>query len=234
MKKEKDKYRHEFKYPISEPELRLIEERIKGILTKDPHVGASGKYIISSLYFDDCFDSCFYENENGTDPREKFRIRIYNHDSGRISLECKRKEKGKTLKNSCFLTKEQTEKIINDESLVISEDSPEVLKKFVNLQLSRGLKPRVIVEYERIPYIYKLGNVRVTFDTHLSSSEDVKKFLIGGYVKRPVMPLGTELLEVKYDEFLPTYIYRALQIHGLTQTAFSKYYLCRKYGLRNL
>ena len=230
----KEKYRHEFKYPISESEVRLIEERVRGILTKDPHVGETGKYIISSLYFDDYNDKCFYENENGTDPREKFRIRIYNHDSQRISLECKRKEKAKTLKKACFLTKEQTEQIIRGEVLSIDESMPPLLKKFINLQISDGLRPKVIVEYERIPYIYKLGNVRVTFDTNLSSSPDVRKFLEGNYIKRPVMPAGMELLEVKYDEFLPTYIYRAVQLKGLTQTAFSKYYLCRKYGLRKI
>jgi hypothetical protein len=39
------------------------------------------------------------------------------------------------------------------------------------------------------------------------------------------------LMEVKFDEFLPDYIYRALMLDNLQQTAFSKYYLCRKYSL---
>ena len=43
------------------------------------------------------------------------------------------------------------------------------------------------------------------------------------------MPLGQQLLEVKYDEFLPDHIYRSLSLNNLNQTAFSKYYLCRKY-----
>ncbi len=233
MNAEKDKYRHEFKYPISSTELAVLEYRVKGLLSKDSHVGPTGKYIISSLYFDDYDDSFFYENENGTDPREKFRIRIYNHDSSRISLECKRKERGKTLKSACFLTREQVERILNGEILETSEDSSPALNKFVNLQRSRGLKPKVIVEYERIPYIYKAGNVRVTFDTNLSSSTEIRKFFSGDYLKRPVMPAGMQLLEVKYDEFLPDYIYRVMQLGNMTQTAFSKYYLCRKYGINS-
>ena len=36
--------------------------------------------------------------------------------------------------------------------------------------------------------------------------------------------------QVKYDEFFPDHIYRALQLGELEQTAFSKYYLCRKYS----
>lgn len=233
MISEKNKYRHEFKYPISEIELAVLEQRVKSVLSKDSHVGPSGKYIISSLYFDDYDDTFFYENENGTDPREKFRIRIYNHDSGRISLECKRKEKGKTLKSSCFLSKEQVDKILDGEILEPEQNAPPVFNKFVSLQKEKGLKPKVIVEYERIPYIYKAGNVRITFDTNLSSSSQVGRFLTGDYLKRPVMPAGMQLLEVKYDEFLPDYIFNIMQLGNMTQTAFSKYYLCRKYGLKN-
>ena len=43
------------------------------------------------------------------------------------------------------------------------------------------------------------------------------------------MPPGQQLLEVKYDAYLPDFIYRSLQLSSLRQTAFSKYYLCRKF-----
>ena len=46
---------------------------------------------------------------------------------------------------------------------------------------------------------------------------------------RPVLPVGQQLLEVKYDEYLPDFIYRSLMLPNLRQTAFSKYYICRKY-----
>lgn len=39
---------------------------------------------------------------------------------------------------------------------------------------------------------------------------------------------GQGLLEVKYDELLPDYIYEALQLGNMRQTTFSKYYLCRR------
>ena len=41
------------------------------------------------------------------------------------------------------------------------------------------------------------------------------------------MPSGWQLMEVKFDEYLPDYIYRALNLEGLQQTPYSKYYLCR-------
>jgi len=95
--------------------------------------------------------------------------------------------------------------------------------------LTRRMRPVVIVEYERIPYIYKNGNVRITLDTNISSSSAVEAFLDKTIPGRPVLPLGQQLLEVKYDEYLPDFIYRNLQLHSLRQTAFSKYYICRKY-----
>ncbi len=231
MKNSEMKYRHEYKYPISELEAAVLKQRVKAIMTLDPHVSSEGMYLISSLYFDDYYDSCYYENENGTDPREKYRIRIYNNNTDRISLECKRKERGKTLKTSCKLSKEQVEDIVQGIPLKCGSNTDPLLLKFIDSQHSRNLKPKTIVEYKRVPYVYKSGNVRVTFDSQLASSTYVVKFLEGNFPRRPVMPIGKLLLEVKFDEFLPDYLYDIMQLNNLTQTAFSKYYLCRRYEL---
>jgi hypothetical protein len=227
-----DNFRHEYKYLISSGQLQLLKSRINGLIPRDSHAGEMGYYNIRSLYFDDYYDRCYYENENGDDPREKFRIRIYNHSPERISLECKRKERGKTLKTACPLTINQCEKLINNEYLRDIDNQPEVLKKLTLEMMSRKLHPKVIVEYDRIPYVYKGGNVRITFDTNVSSSFQIDGFLNGNVSKRPIMPQGLHLLEVKWDEYLPDMIYRALQLENLQQTAYSKYYLCRKYSER--
>lgn len=231
QKQDNRKFRHELKYIVSTTQLSLLENRVKNLLPLDPHVKESGKYTIRSLYFDDYYDSCAKQNVDGTDPREKFRIRIYNHSSERIRLECKRKERGKTHKTSCPLTVEQTKMLMKGEALKdISSLSP-LLQKFTYLMLRYKYRPVVIVEYDRVPFVYKNGNVRVTFDTNISSSTDIEHFLDKDIVKRPVMPTSKQLLEVKYDEYIPDYIYRNLQLESLTQTAYSKYYICRKFKL---
>ena len=178
-------FRHELKYLVSSAQVRMLQARLGGILPLDSHAPEGG-YRIRSLYFDDYDNRCFYENEDGTDPREKFRIRIYNSNADRITLECKRKERGKTHKTACPLTVEQTRLLMH-------------------------------------------GNVRVTLDTNICSSRSVDRFLDEAIPRRPVMPLGQQLLEVKFDEYLPDFIYRSLALNSLSQTAFSKYYLCRKY-----
>ena len=224
-------FRHELKYLISSAEMEMIKQRIGHLISLDSHVGENGIYNIRSLYFDDYYDRCLRENEDGTDPREKFRIRIYNHSTERITLECKRKERGKTLKTSCSLSIEQTKQLMSGKPLPNIAEQPPVLKKLTIEMLSRRLHPVVIVEYDRIPYVFKDGNVRITLDTNISSSKAIDRFLEERIPKRPVMPLGQHLMEVKYDEFLLDSIYNALQLQNLMLTAFSKYYICRKYTL---
>lgn len=225
------KYRHEMKYLITQGQLEVLRSRLSGMLPLDPHAGSGRGYSIRSLYFDDIFNRCYYENLNGTDPKEKFRIRIYNGSDERISLECKRKENGKTLKSACLLTREQCLHLMNGEAPWDIETQPQVLRKLmIEMELHR-MRPAVIVEYDRIPYVCSAGNVRITLDTSLSSSDALTEFLNETVPRRPVMAAGQQLLEVKYDEFLPDYIYRALQLESLRQTAYSKYFLCRKYTL---
>ena len=229
--KKENKFRHEWKYLVSIAEVQMLRNRINHMLPLDSHVGARGVYSIRSLYFDDIYNSCYYENENGTDPREKFRIRIYNHSTDRITLECKRKEWGKTQKTSCPLTIEQTKMLMKGQIIPDIAGQPEVLRKLTLRMMTRHMRPVVIVEYDRIPYVYPNGNVRVTMDMNVSSSSCVECFLDEQIPKRPIMPMGQHLLEVKFDEYLPDFIHHNLNLHSLTQTACSKYYLCRKYTL---
>lgn len=233
---EQPNYRHELKYLISDAQMAVLRSRVSGLMPTDPHAGADGRYNIRSLYFDDYENRCFYENENGTDPREKFRIRIYDHSREHITLELKRKERGKTLKLSAPLTEQQTRQLMLGQPLLIQsadDAGPSALLRKLTLQMyGRRLRPVVITEYERYPYVYPNGNVRVTFDTNVSSASAVSDFLLPQTPKRPVMPAGVQLLEVKYDEYLPDVIYRALQLENLQQTAYSKYYLCRRYSIK--
>jgi len=231
MKAGEPKYRHEIKYLVSAAQIPLLKSRIEHIMQPDSHAGPDGVYNIRSLYFDDYNNRCFYENENGTDRREKFRIRIYNHSPERITLECKRKERGKTLKTSCRLTQDQAEVLMQGKVLPITPDMPPLLRKLTLETRTRLMKPVVIVEYERMPFVYKEGNVRVTFDTNMSSGANIKDFFSDNLARRPIMPPGQHLMEVKFDEFLPDVIYRSLNLGNLQQTTYSKYYLSRKYSL---
>lgn len=221
------KYRNEIKYLCTEQQLVMIEKRIENICKKDKHVGESGEYLVRSVYFDDYEDSCYYENIDGVNQREKFRIRIYNGDMSFILLECKSKLNGKNHKDSCRLTKEQCEKILQGNYSYFDEDPP-VLRKFILKTATRFMRPKVIVQYVRTPYTYDIGNVRITFDRNISASAEVMDFGKSRLDVIPVMQEGYHILEVKYDELLPDFLRQEIQTDGLLHTAFSKYVICRK------
>lgn len=141
-----NRFRHEFKYLSTLGQLKTIQVRLTGLIPLDPHVGPDGIYNIRSLYFDDYEDRYLKENEAGVDPREKFRIRIYNHSDSRISLELKRKVREKTQKLSCPITKEQCEMLMRGEIPDIGKDAPPVLQKLCLLMRTRLLRPKVIVD----------------------------------------------------------------------------------------
>lgn len=223
-------YRHEFKYRCTAAQLQVLKGRLDAVMALDSHAGAAG-YTIRSMYFDNYENQYYYENENGTDPREKYRIRIYNADASRITLECKRKEHTKTLKTICPLTLEQFRGIMDGCCPFSDSDSAKLLNRFLYLQKTECLKPAVIVEYDRIPYVCTAGNVRITLVQNIRPSCDFSQFFSRSIPTRPIMPLGEHILEVKYDELLPGYIKQVLNLDNLQQITFSKYYLCRKISL---
>lgn len=223
-------YRHEYKYQIDAMQKAVLQLRAQGVLERDAHAGENGEYLIRSLYFDSQEDVCFYENEDGVDPREKYRIRIYNCDSARISLECKAKTRGMTKKTACLITKEQCERFMEGGIPEADESVSRSQKVLFYRMRERNLRPVVIVQYTRAPYVNEAGNVRVTFDDAISSSNAVDSFFQEDIPLRSVLPAGGSILEVKWDELLPSYIKGQLELESLQWTAFSKYYLCRKYN----
>lgn len=224
-------YRNELKYIVSPRQIAILKNRIRPLMALDAHAGERGKYTIRSVYFDDYKNTCYLENEDGTSPREKFRIRIYNADEKTVHLELKRKEGGKTHKDSCALTSGQCRAFLTGKGVPCEDRYPQVFQKFILKYKTELYRPKVIVEYDREPYVYKAGNVRVTFDTDIRSSNQVETFFEKDLFARPIMPVGFHLMEVKYDGFLPDMIYHSLQTGGLSQETFSKYYLCRKYNI---
>ena len=223
-------YRQEYTSQIDAMQKAVLRLRAQGVLERDVHAGEDGEYLIRSLYFDTREDRFYYENEDGVDPREKYRIRIYNCDSGRITLECKAKARGMTKKTACPITTDQCERFMEG---VIPEPEERISGKqavmFGRMRLL-NLRPVVIVQYTRAPYVGEAGNVRVTFDDTISSSNAIGDFFKEDIPLRSVLPAGGSILEVKWDELLPSFIRGQLELDSLQWTAFSKYYLCRKYN----
>ena len=223
-------FRHELKYQINTEQLYTLKHQLSDIMCLDMNTGSDGSYRIRSLYFDDYENTSYYENVNGTQPREKFRIRMYNGSTKTLRLEQKRKEYSKTHKRSCRVTEHIVNTMMEGTTIPWDDEMDPLLKKFYIFQETRLLRPKMIVEYDRIPFVYPDGNVRITLDMNMGACSRVEDFLHSDIFAQPIMPSGKHLMEVKYDGFLPDFIFRSIQNKNLPLVTFSKYYLCRKYG----
>lgn len=221
-------YRHELKFLVSEQQMALIEFRLKLLMKQDVHQ-KDGRYNIRSLYFDDLFDSCMYENENGVDARSKYRIRIYDKKMNVIKLEKKMKLKGMTKKIAATINEETSLRCMNGLGPDVRQNCSELEKELYVQMKTKGMKPITIVEYERTAFVEKNGNIRITFDRNISGCEKVGEFFKKKIPLVPLLPEGWHILEVKYDEYFPDYIKDVLEIGELQRTAFSKYYYARNY-----
>ena len=229
--RQEEKYRHELKYYCDEPELKILERKLSVVMQRDGHADENGEYLIRSVYFDDYHRSRFYENEDGVDPREKFRIRIYNYSDKRISLEKKIKRRGMTAKQMCQIDREICRRMLEGAPMSDCIGIHPLLDEWIVMRDTVGLRPVMLGEYVRKPLVYRLGNVRVTFDRYITASQRVEGLFDREIPRVAVLPTGYHILEVKYDDFLPDIIYQMIDNGHFRQTTFSKFYLgCKAIG----
>ena len=230
FKSEDKMFRNENKYMISFAQEEYLKMHLQELCESDSHTDVTNRYYIRSLYFDDYDSSAYSDNARGVDNRTKYRIRIYNCDSSVIHLECKQKVNGKIHKEKAVITREFCQKLMEDRGEELEYPTANLLiNRFLYLYHTQYLRPRVIVEYEREPYVHPDGDVRITIDRNISFSEDVEHFFEKDIFMQPILPTGQNLLEVKYTEFLPEFIKDTLDIKHMQRITFSKYYLCEKF-----
>lgn len=215
-------FRFEKKYILNNLQVEQLKHRLSPIMKLDPILSGKEFYSIRSLYFDDYKDTCLKQVINGISERYKYRIRFYNDNTDYIVLEKKYKINNMTKKTSVQITKEIVDGILKG-NFVISKDNNKLLNEFYLMIRTRGFKPVVIIDYDRIPYVYDAGCVRVTLDYNLSCSYDFDNLFSDEIRRIPLMEEGNTILEVKYNDFIPDYIRFCLQLDGLYRTSYSKY-----------
>ncbi|MCI9366718.1 MAG: polyphosphate polymerase domain-containing protein [Oscillospiraceae bacterium] len=222
-------YRHEWKHQISLSDQLAVRARLRAVCRADSHA-AHGQYQVRSLYFDNLEDKALREKIDGVNCREKFRIRYYNGDLSLIRLEKKSKRNGLGTKVSVQLAAQEAQAIVNGELNWMGDSGRPLVQELYSKISSQGLRPRTIVDYTREPFVYAPGNVRVTLDYDIRTGLGCTDFLNPGCVTIPAGEPVT-ILEVKWDEFLPSVIRDAVQLEGRRAGAFSKYAACRIYGV---
>lgn len=222
-------YRNELKHIIDAGDKAAICAGMRAIARPDGHAGPDGRYRIRSLYFDTPADDALREKEDGVSEREKFRLRYYNGDTSFIHLEKKVKKSGLGYKVTERITADEVRRLLAGDTDWMPASGRGLVIELYSRMKAQLLRPRTIVDYMRTPFVYAPGNVRVTIDEEIRTGLNPADFLDPGCVTVPVGP-PVIILEVKWDEYLPSVIRRAVQVKNRRAGAFSKYQACRIYG----
>ena len=221
------KYRNEIKFIINKDSAEILKRKLSLLMDVDSNsCTEDNSYFIRSLYFDDVYSTAYYEKMDGVEYRKKYRIRLYNNDSRFIRLECKYKHENKTSKDQMLIDKSICDKIITGNVENIKSGNDDLLSKFLIEYKLKNLRPSIIVDYKRLAYTYPVSDVRVTFDSNISSGRyDYNLYdEINTY---KVISDNEVVLEVKFNEVLPEQIAIILSTVPMIRQAFSKFAICR-------
>ena len=216
-------YRHEYKYLISRADAELLKLRLPHIMERDPHAGETGQYTIRSLYFDDFCHSAYDEKVSGVSDRMKYRIRYYNYDPSHLKLECKEKHGSLTRKRAKTVTAEQAAALQANTPIEGAEGLVLELQQKLRWE---GLRPKVLVDYDRTPFVCADGNTRITLDENLRTIPYNGDLFAPAATAVPVMEPDQVILEVKFDDFLPGHLAAALADIPKAPMAISKFAMC--------
>jgi hypothetical protein len=225
--------RYEFKYFLKKKLSDEIVNQVKKFMNIDTYADSTPnkKYFVRSVYFEDDFNSNFDEKVDGHRIRKKFRFRHYkkNLDSGPIYLETKGRNLERTYKRRIKIEKKDIELIKDPKNLyklVEKYPNSRTVNEFVFESYKKNLKPKVIVDYERQPYVNKHGlYFRLTFDQNISCIN--LNDHLENYNKNNIISCksGFTILEVKFDRSIPLWFHRIIQSYNLRRQSISKFVL---------
>ena len=218
--------RHENKYMISGEAAALLKLRLPHVMGRDRNARQTGQYTIRSLYYDNPEYCAFREKVDGVDHRIKYRIRCYNDVRTLFKLEKKEKHGSMTRKTAETLTRAEVELLQKNPVSLQRGAEGSLLEELRLLCTGCGMRPAVLVEYDRTPFVCAAGNTRVTIDENLRTRLYTRDIFASSHSMIPVMEPDQVILEVKFDEFLPGYLSDLLEDIPKAPMAISKFAMC--------
>ncbi|MBE5792189.1 MAG: polyphosphate polymerase domain-containing protein [Clostridia bacterium] len=221
--------RHELKYFINKGDMIALGHRLGGLMKADAHADERGEYFIRSLYFDDAYNTAYYDKVSGVMGRDKYRIRIYNLSDQVIYLERKRKIGDLIQKSSVRISRKLCEQLMDGNPNSLLKANHPLLSDMYREMRTKLLKPVVLVDYTREVFLLPVENVRITFDKGLKTAVNSTDLFNPNLMTVSPLDDGHEILEVKYDHFLPDTVSALLADTPVIRSAISKYILCRRF-----
>lgn len=222
--------RHEIKFHISPLGADALSRRLAAVMSRDVHANPrTGEYTIRSLYFDDAWNSAFYEKLDGVQNRDKYRIRIYKAKNSPISMERKRKMGNLIQKDSVRITPRLAQQLMRANPTGLETIGKPLLTDVAIQMRTRLLRPTVIVEYDREAFTYPIEDVRITIDKRIRTGLVHTNLFQENLQTVEVLDRSTWVLEVKFNDYLPDFIASLLVGIPTERSAISKYTLCRRF-----
>ncbi len=233
QKKTENFARYEFKYILDQEKSLAIESEAKNFMKYDGYVSeeTGNSYHVRSQYFDNDLSTHFFEKVDGMRQRHKYRLRTYgvkrNQDNP-IFLEKKGRKLERTYKQRYQIDYQNINKFYDYqkiEDLLEIYPSVDLIENFVFDFLRRAISPKIIVDYNRTPYISDFDHYfRLTFDRSLNTSlvEDSNDIYSGKRSWKKMLA-GYTILEVKFFRRFPPWFHRVIQYYNLRRLSVSKF-----------
>jgi|ETNmetMinimDraft_23_1059889.scaffolds.fasta_scaffold29606_3 hypothetical protein len=224
--------RFEMKYIIRKSISECIQKEIRNFMIYDGYANKELKknYFVRSLYFENNNYSNFNEKVDGVKLRHKYRIRTYSNKLDKntpIFLELKGRENLRTYKTRFFIEQNDLNLFFEKKNyfkLKKTYSDNSLIEQFIFDCYRKNLSPKILVDYNRTPYINKSGlYFRLTFDNNivsLSNSRLYSTSLNSGWKE---CLAGFTILEVKFESSIPAWFQRIVQIYQLQIRSISKF-----------
>ena len=217
--------RSEYKFYLHTAHALLLQSRFDALMAKDSHAQPDGSYQIRSLYFDDFESTSYYDKIEGLEKRAKYRLRFYNGNKDFVRLEKKEKIGNKNWKETLVISPQLAEKLVEG-CPVVDQEAPALVRELSAKFHYRLFRPRFFVDYTRRAFSFPSGNVRLTLDSRLFVAPFHKALFETSVMQIPVLSPSQEILEVKFDSFLPTQLSALFEDVPLARCSISKFAQC--------
>ncbi len=215
--------RHELKFYISRSDYEYARFILGELMQKDSYQDGDRGYFIRSLYFDDVADSSVEEKLDGIENRDKYRIRVYDPNQDWAKLERKRKNNNFVKKSSVRLSKEEALLMCEGDYDFLLEKEGQDAKAIYFDMKRKYFRPVVIIDYIRDVYKMDYNEIRITFDKHIRVSTDDLNLFDKNIQTHPLQRDDAIIMEVKFNNCLPSWFKDFLKFESSTNLAISKY-----------
>jgi hypothetical protein len=227
--------RYETKYILTRPQFETMLEVLPQYIAPDIRGDASGRYAITSLYYDTADYKAYWDKIEGHKFRRKVRIRVYGDTHVTPDSMCFAEIKqriNKTLqKKRVYVSYASAEALCGHGDSIPEEADMDTIdlattREIRYLHDTLQLRPACMVSYDRIAYNgseYEDG-LRITFDTNLKGRTHGLSLLDTGFSESLYfIPPDWCIMEIKVNYRVPYWLTEMIGKYRLTLRRVSKY-----------